>query len=157
MFCWIAAREIKDFTFILIVETFFWLTVITSWYILTIICFFLYVRTYCEALVEFTSQNLAKSYKTTEKCYISENTHFCTAHILNKIVLKWANYPIKTKKSRIGWCLEFTSKYWLVLQNHKKVLYLWKYTFLVNKMVLEWAIYAIKPIKIRFEHSLFST
>ena len=29
-------------------------------------------------------QKLAKSYKTTKKCYISENIHFCTAHPLIK-------------------------------------------------------------------------
>ena len=54
--------------------------------------------------------------------------------------LEWAIYPI---------------------QNHEKVRYLKKYTFLystpLNKVVLEWTIYPLKHIKIRFEHGLYSS
>ena len=105
-------------------------------------------------------QKVAKSYKTTKKCYLSENTHFCTIY-LNKIELERAIYPMETMKNRIGWCLEFTSKNWTSPTKPQKVLYLWKYTFLHstshNKIVLEWAIYPIKPIIIKFWHSLYST
>ena len=55
-------------------------------------------------------QKLGKSYKT-KKCYISENT-FLHSLPLNKIVLEWAINPNETIKSRIGSCLELTSKIW---------------------------------------------
>ena len=46
-------------------------------------------------------KKLARSYKITKKCDISKK-HVFTQHILNKLVLEWAIYPIETTKNLIG-------------------------------------------------------
>ena len=97
---------------------------------------------------------IAKSYKIT-KCAISpkKKTYFCTAYPLIKQSQNGPFTPWKQWKVELEDVWNSPTKFGKVLQNNKKVLYLWKYTFLhstpVIKIVLEWAIYPIETMKSR--------
>ena len=98
----------------------------------------------------------AKKLQSPIKSYISAISKKTFLHNVkvNKKALENTIYTLENINFRFGRGLRFTYiNIGYVLQNHRKVQYIKKYTLLhsapLNKKVLEWAIYSTEAIKIR--------